>query len=173
MVGLLIGTKRATKSAEWFQSYRRFRGADLRGTLQKTTSFSKSSSHGAAHPSRACRNMRFSTQTFVANLLPYMCLAPGAQKMPPIEHWMPPSAAGKDATVGEPQATYAHATAHLRCSLSYHMPTMRLRLIDCALILAHSRVLGAQLDQSASGQRRMHADYTVLTLGWNTCNSPT
>ena len=52
---------------------------DLRGTLQKTTSFSKSSSHGAAHPSRACRNMRFSTQTFVANLFSYMCLAPSVQ----------------------------------------------------------------------------------------------
>ena len=85
---------------------------------------------------------------------------------------MPPSAAGKDALVGGLRATYAHATAHLRCSLSYHMPNRRLRLIDCALILARSRVLGAQLDQSASGQRRMHADYTV-TLGWNTCTSPT
>ena len=84
---------------------------------------------------------------------------------------MPPSAAGKDATVGEPRATYAQVTAHLRCSLSYHMPNKRLRLIDCALILAHSRVLGAQLDQSASGQRRRHADYTG-TLGWNTCTNP-
>ena len=92
--------------------------------------------------------------------------------MRPIEHWMPPSAAGKDAPVGGLRATYAHATAHLRFSLPYHMPTKRLRLIDCALIFAHSRVLGAQLDQSASGQRRMHADYTV-TLGWNTCTSPT
>ncbi len=52
---------------------------DLRGTLQKTTSFSKSSSHGAAHPSRACRNMRFSTKTFVANLLPYLWMAPNVQ----------------------------------------------------------------------------------------------
>ena len=85
---------------------------------------------------------------------------------------MPPSAAGKDATVGEPRATYAHVTAHLRCYLPYHTKSKRLHLIDCAPILAHSRVLGARLDQSASGQRRMHADYTV-TLGWNTCNSPT
>jgi hypothetical protein len=84
---------------------------------------------------------------------------------------MPPSAAGKDAPVGEPRATYAHATAHLRCSLPYHMHNKRLRLIDCDPIFAHSRVLGAQLDQSASGQRRMHADYTG-TLGWNTCTSP-
>ena len=91
--------------------------------------------------------------------------------MRPIEHWMPPSAAGKDAPVGEPRATYAHATAHLRCSLPYHMHNKRLRLIDCDPIFAHSRVLGAQLDQSASGQRRMHADYTG-TLGLNTCNSP-
>ena len=142
------------------------------GTLQKTTSFSKSSSHGAAHPSRACRNMRFSTQTFVANLLPYIYLAPSVQKMRPIEDWMPPSAAGKDASVGEPRATYARATAHLRCALPLHMHNKRLRLIDCALIFAHSRVLGARLDQSASGQRRMHGYYTV-TLGWNTCNSPT
>ncbi len=87
-----------------------------------------------------------------------------------IEHWMPPSAAGKDATVGEPRATYAHATAHMRCSLPYHAKNKRLRSIDCAPILAHSRVLGAQLDQSASGQRRMDADYTE-TLGWNTCTS--
>jgi hypothetical protein len=91
--------------------------------------------------------------------------------MRPIEHWMPPSAAGKDAPVGGLRATYAHATAHLRCSLPFHMPNKRLRLIDCAPIFAHSRVLGAQFDQSASGQRRMHADYTG-TLGWNTCTSP-
>ena len=83
---------------------------------------------------------------------------------------MPPSAAGKDALVGEPRAMYAHVTAHLRCYLPYHMNIKRLRLIDCAPILAHSRVLGARLDQSASGQRRMHADYTG-TLGWNTCTS--
>ena len=85
---------------------------------------------------------------------------------------MPRSAAGKDAPVGGLQATYAHAAAYLRCSLSYHMPNECLRLIDCAPIFAHSRVLGAQLDQSASGQRRMHADYTG-SLGWNTCTSPT
>ena len=91
--------------------------------------------------------------------------------MRPIEHWMPPSAAGNDAPVGGLQATYANVTAHLRCALPYHMTNKRLRLIECAPILAHSRVLGAQLDQSASGQRRMHADYTG-TLGWNTCNSP-
>jgi hypothetical protein len=91
--------------------------------------------------------------------------------MRPIEHWMPPSAAGKDAPVGEPRATYAHVTAHLRCSLPHHMHNKRLRLIDCDPILGPSRVLGAQLDQSASGQRRMHADYTG-TLGWNTCTSP-
>jgi hypothetical protein len=91
--------------------------------------------------------------------------------MRPIEHWMPPSAAGKDAPVGGLRATYAHTAAHLRCSLSYHMSNKRLRLTDCAPILAHSRVLGARLDQSASGQRRMHADYTG-TLEWNTCNSP-
>ena len=92
--------------------------------------------------------------------------------MRPIEHWMPPSAAGKDAPVGGVRATYAHITDHLWCDLPFHMPNKSLRLIDCALILAHSRVLGAQLDQSASGQRRMHADYTV-TLGCNTCTSPT
>ena len=91
--------------------------------------------------------------------------------MRPIEHWMPPSAAGKDAPVGGLRATYAHAAAHLRCALPCHMPHKRLRLIDCAPILAHSRVLGARLDQSASGQRRMHADYTG-TLEWNTCTSP-
>ena len=91
--------------------------------------------------------------------------------MRPIEHWMPPSAAGNDAPVGGLRATYAHVTAHLRCYLPYHMHIKRLRLIDCAPILAHSRVLGARLDQSASGQRRMHADYTG-TLGWNTCTSP-
>ena len=91
--------------------------------------------------------------------------------MRPIEHWMPPSAAGKDAPVGGLRATYAHATAHLRCALSCHMPNKLLHLIDCAPIFAHSRVLGARLDQSASGQRRMHADYTG-TLGWNTCTSP-
>ena len=91
--------------------------------------------------------------------------------MRPIEYWMPPSAAGKDAPVGGLRATYAHAAAHLRCALPCHMPTKRLRLIDCAPILAHSRVLGARLDQSASGQRRMHADYTG-TLGWNTRTSP-
>ena len=92
--------------------------------------------------------------------------------MRPIEHWMPPSATGKDAPVGGLRATYTHATAHLRGALSYHIHNKRLRLIDCALIFAHSRVLGAQLDQSASGQQRMHADYTG-TLGWNTCTSPT
>ena len=115
--------------------------------------------------------MCFSTHTFVANLLPYMRSAPGAHKMLPIEHWMPPSAARKDASVGEPRATYAHVTAYLRCSLPLNMPNKRLRLFDCAPIFAHSRVLGAQLDQSASGQRRMHADYTG-TLGWNTRTSP-
>ena len=91
--------------------------------------------------------------------------------MRPIEHGMPPSAAGKDATVGEPRATYAHVTAHLRCYLPYHTKSKRLHLIDCAPILAHSRVLGARLDQSASGQRRMHGYYTG-TLGWNTCTRP-
>jgi hypothetical protein len=116
--------------------------------------------------------MRLSKQTFVANLLQYMVSAPGAQKMRPIEHSMPPSAAGKDAAVGELRATYAHATAHLWCALSLNMHNKRLRLIDYAPILAHSRVLGAQLDQSASGQPRMHADYTKK-IGWNTCTSPT
>ena len=91
--------------------------------------------------------------------------------MRPIEHWMPPSAAGKDAPVGELRAAYARATAHLRCSLPCHMHNKRLRLIDCAPILAHSRVLGARLDQSSSSQWRMHADYTG-TLGCNTCISP-
>ena len=84
---------------------------------------------------------------------------------------MPPSAAGKDAPVGGVRATYAHITDHLWCDLPFHMPNKSLRLIDCAPIFAHSRVLGARLDQSASGQRRMHADYTG-TLGWNTCTSP-
>ena len=92
--------------------------------------------------------------------------------MRPIKHWMPPSAAGKDAPVGGLRAMYAHVTAHLRCYLPYHMHIKRLRLIDGAPIFAHSRVFGARLDQSASGQRRMHADYTV-TLGWSTCTSPT
>ena len=91
--------------------------------------------------------------------------------MRPIEHWMPPSAAGKDAPVGGLRATDTRATAHLRCSLPHHIYNKRLRLIDCAPIFAHSRVLGAQLDQSASGQQRMHADYTG-NLGWNTCTSP-
>ena len=107
----------------------------------------------------------------MANLLPYIWLALSAQWMRPIEHLMPPSAAGKDAPVGGLRATYAHAAAHLRCSLSYHMPNECLRLIDCAPIFAHSRVLGAQLDQSASGQQHMHANYTK-PLGWNTCISP-
>ncbi len=84
---------------------------------------------------------------------------------------MPPSAAGKYAPVGGLRATYAHATAHLWYALPHNMPNERLRLIDCAPILVHSRVLGAQLDQSASGQRRMHADYTG-TPGGNTCTSP-
>jgi hypothetical protein len=53
-----------------------------------------------------------------------------------IEHWMPPlpglGAAGKDAQAPSPQCrglrvTYAHATAHLRCSLPYLMPN------DCFL----------------------------------------
>ena len=35
--------QKGNKIGKWFQSYQRFRGADLRGTLQKTTSFSKSS----------------------------------------------------------------------------------------------------------------------------------
>ena len=91
--------------------------------------------------------------------------------MRPIEHWMPPSAAGKDAPVGGLPATDTRATAHLRCSLPHHIPNMRLRLIDCAPIFARSRVLGARLDQSASDQHRMHAECTG-TLGLNTCNSP-
>ncbi len=94
---------------------------------------------------------------------------------------MPPSAAGKDAPVGGLRATNAHAVAYLQCALPTlklpcHMPHKRPRLIDCPPILAHSRVLGARrgarLDQSASGQRRMHADYTG-NLGRNTCTSPT
>ena len=36
--------------------------------------------------------------------------------------------------------------------------------------LTHSRVLGAELDASASGQPRMHADYTE-PFGWNRCAS--
>jgi hypothetical protein len=84
---------------------------------------------------------------------------------------MPPSSAGKDAPVGGLRATYAHAAAHLRCDLPCYMSNKSLRLTDCAPILAHSRVLGARLDQSASGQRRMNADYTG-TLGWNTCTKP-
>jgi hypothetical protein len=64
--------------------------------------------------------------------------------------------------------------AHLRDSSSYHMPNKRLRFIDCAPIFAHSRVqvLGAQLDQSASGRQRLHADYTGA-LGWSTCTGTT
>ncbi len=91
--------------------------------------------------------------------------------MRPIEHWMPPSAAGKDAPVGGLRATYAHVAAHLRCDLPCYMSNKRLSLIYCAPLFVHSRVLGARLDQSASGQRRMHADYTG-TLGRNTCTSP-
>jgi hypothetical protein len=46
--------------------------------------------------------------------------------MPPMEFWMPPSTAGNDAPVGGLRATYAHATAHLRFVLPYHIPLMRL-----------------------------------------------
>ena len=60
--------------------------------------------------------------------------------MRPIKHWMPPSAAGKDAPVGGLRATYAQATAHLRCSLPHHISNKRLWQIDCAPIFAHSRV---------------------------------
>ncbi len=100
-----------------------------------------------------------------------MCTTSGTRRMIPIVHVKPPKNAGTDAPGGGLWTTYAHATAHLRCALPCNMPHKRLRLIDCAPILAHSRVLGAQLDQSASGQRRMHAYYTG-TLGWNTCTSP-
>jgi len=94
------------------------------------------------------------------------------QKMPPIEHWMPPSAAVNNAPVGGLQAAYAHATAHLRCSLPYHMPNDCLIPLGCAPVLAHSRVLGAQFDQSAIGHPRMHEYYTG-TLGGNMCTGPT
>ena len=44
--------------------------------------------------------------------------------------------------------------------------------VGCVPIFPHLRVLGAQLDPSASIQPRMHADCT-RTLGWNMCTSPT
>jgi hypothetical protein len=43
VVGLLFRAKRATKSAEWFQSYRRFRGEGFTRNLAKNNLFSKSS----------------------------------------------------------------------------------------------------------------------------------
>jgi hypothetical protein len=91
--------------------------------------------------------------------------------MPAIEHWMPPSAAGKDAHFGGLRSTYAHATAHMRESLAYHMPNNAPAIIWLSPELAHSRVLGAQLDQSASIQPHIRANRT-RTLGWNMCTSP-
>ncbi len=140
------------------------------GSTERTTRSNPSTSQRATSDGAEICVSR--TQTFVANRLPCMSSAPGVQRMPPIEHWMPPSAAGKDAPIGGLRATYAHDTAHLRCSLQYHMPNKHLRLSNCAPVFAHSRILGAQLDQSASGQHRMHADYTQ-SPGWNTCISPT
>ena len=79
--------------------------------------------------------------------------------MRPIEHWMPPSAAGKDAPVGGLRATYAHAAAHLRCALPCHMPTKRLRLIDCPHTRAFAssrRPTRPERQRPAAYARRLH-----------------
>jgi hypothetical protein len=49
----------------------------------------------------------------------------------------------------------------------------RLMPPGCDPVFAHSRVLSAQLDQSASIQPRMHAEDYTRTLDWNMCTRPT
>jgi hypothetical protein len=80
---------------------------------------------------------------------------------------MPPSAAGKDAPVGGLRAAYARATAYLRCSLPYYMPSKRLRLNDCPLFVKFSA------PNSTQAASRVCMQITPEFLGWNTCTSPT
>ena len=120
MVGLLIGAKRATKSAEWIQSYQRVCGADLQRILQKQPPFFELLAAGDDR--EACQNMCLSTQTLAANMLGYMCTTSGTRRMIPIVHVKPPKNAGTDAPGGGLWTTYAHATAHLRWVLPYHVP---------------------------------------------------
>ncbi len=127
MVRLLIGAKRTTKSAEWIQSYQRVCGADLRGPFRKQPPFFETPPMAAGDDREACQNMCLSTQTLAANMLGCMCTTSGMRRMLPIVHVKPPNNAGKDAPGGGLRTTYAHATAHLRCFLPYHVPTDRPR----------------------------------------------
>ena len=81
----------------------------------------------------ACRNLRLSTQTLVANMS--VCPASDARMMIPVGHVKPHRNAGKDASGGGLRATYTHATEHLQGSLPQHMHGYRIRLNGCALRL--------------------------------------
>ena len=122
MVGLLIGAKRTTKSAEWIQSYQRVCGADLQRILQKQPPFFETPPMATGDDREACRNLCLSTQTLAANMLGCMCRTSGTRRMIPIVHVKPPRNGGKDAPGGGLWTTYAHATAHLRWVLPYHVP---------------------------------------------------
>jgi hypothetical protein len=79
--------------------------------------------------------------------------------MRPIEHRMPPSATGNDAPVGGLRATYAHAAAHLRSSLPYHMPNVCLMPPGCTLyshIGEFSRPTRPERQRRAAYARRLH-----------------
>ncbi len=153
MVGLLIGAKRTTKSAECIQSYQRVCGADLQRTFPKTTSFFRNSSMAAGDDREACRNLCLSTQTLAANMLSFMCTASGTRRMIPIVHVNPPRNGGKDAPGGGLWTTYAHATAHLRCSSPYHMPNNCPRLPFHALRLRIREFSGPNLTPAPAASR--------------------
>ena len=106
-----------------------------------------------------CRNPRLSTRTLAANILSYMRSAPGVQKMHPIDHWIPPSAQGKAHWhVGGLRATYAHAAAHMRCTLAYHMHDNCSRSSGCALYWRIRRA-----PASAAYERRLHQNLSAGT----------
>ena len=118
----------------------------------------------------ACRNLCLSTQTLAANMSRFMRTASGARRMIPIVHVKPPRNGGKDAhgggLGGNVYARHGTSAVLIAVLCSFILPeTTFLRPA-----LTHSRVLGAELDASASGQPRMHADYTG-TFGWNRCAS--
>jgi hypothetical protein len=89
---------------------------------KKQPPFFENSSMAAGDDREACRNLCLSTQTLAANMLIFMCTASGTRRMIPIVHVNPPRNGGKDAPGGGLWTTYAHATAHLRCSSPYYMP---------------------------------------------------
>jgi hypothetical protein len=156
VVRLLFRAKRAKKSAGVAPQLSATSGGFTRNLKKTLVRLLRESSHGAAHPGERCMP---ESASFDANFA-----APGVQKIPPIEHWMPPSEAGKDAPVGglPVRATYTSTHWHrgqrhgaytcgALCRTICPIRACGQLTVD-APIFADSRVLGAQLELDESAR---------------------